>query len=146
MRANLPVLSAVTGAGLLILAGTAGVSAWAGPAVAGTATLLRTGAVAGILPGTVRTIAGGIGGPARATSVGLRPCGLSMGAGLLYVSEGTTIRRLNPVSDWLSNVAGVGVKGFAADGTPALSAELGGAAGAGVCGVAVDRWGTLLCS
>lgn len=96
-------------------------------------------------PGTVRTIAGGIGGPARATSVGLTPCGVAFGAGSLYVSEGTTIRRVNPVSDWLSNVAGVGTEGFAADGTPALSAQLGGDARAGlVCGVAVDRWGNTI--
>ncbi len=97
--------------------------------------------VAAIPPGTVRTIAGGIGGPARATSVGFRPCGVAFGAGFLYVSEGTAIRRVNPVSDWLTNVAGVGTEGFAADGTPALSAQLGGDAEVGACGVAVDRWG-----
>src|SRR5260370_13365455 len=79
-----------------------------GSSAAGGATLPRTGMVAAIPPGTVRTIAGGIGGPARATSVGFRPCGVAFGAGFLYVSDGTAIRRVNPVSDWLTHVAGRG--------------------------------------
>src|SRR5580658_6027686 len=142
MRADLlRVFSVVTVVGALTLAGAAGGGAGVALGAAGTATSLTTGAIASVPPGTVETIAGGIGGPARATSVGLTPCGLAFEAGFLYVSEGTSIRRVNPVSDWLANVAGVGTEGFAADGTPALSAQLGGDAESGDCGVSVDRWG-----
>jgi len=90
---------------------------------------------------TVATVAGGIGGPALATKISLSPCQVTFHSGQLYVTEGTAVRRITTSDDHLANVAGVGVEGFAPDGTPALSAQLGNA-----CGIAVDRSGNTVFS
>jgi len=98
--------------GLTILSLAAPVAA--APAAARTATQ----------PGIVTTIAGGIGGPAAATTIGIQADEVAFGAGQLYVSDRLTIRRVAPSSDWLTNVAGVGLAGFSPDGTAALGASL----------------------
>ena len=47
--------------------------------------------------GVIRTVAGGVGGPARATRVGLASaCGVSFAGGYLYVADGSTVRRVSP--------------------------------------------------
>ena len=60
----------------LAAAGTAGVGASAGAAVA-----------APPVAGTISTVAGGVGGPARATNVPItNACGVSVANGLLYIA------------------------------------------------------------
>ena len=97
-------------------------------------------------PGTISTIAGGVGGPGRATAIGLyRPCGLALAAGRSVIGQSTMVRMVDPATDRLTTLAGVGLERqfgdglFSPDGTPAIAAELDGA-----CGVAVDSGGVAL--
>ena len=93
---------------------------------------------------TISTIAGGAGGPGKATTVSLSdsevgPCGLAAGNGALYVGDWTTVRRISP-EDRLTTPAGFGgVGGSYGVGVPAAGAALGLA-----CGVAIDSSGNLL--
>ncbi len=95
-------------------------------------------------PGTIRTIAGGPGGPARATGVALyRPCALTYANGFLYETDGgplgdQQIRKISTKTDQLVTVA----EPVAAiqDGAP------DNAIGGRVCGVAVDHSGNVLFS
>jgi len=60
--------------------------------------------------GVITTVAGGVGGPARATGVGLASaCGVSFAGGYLYVADGSTVRRVSQHKDWLTTPAGTGV-------------------------------------
>lgn len=61
-----------------------------------------------VAPGTISTIAGGVGGPGKATKVALRPCGVVAGGGYLYVNAGNTVRQVNANTDWLTTPAGTG--------------------------------------
>jgi trimeric autotransporter adhesin len=90
-------------------------------------------------PGIVTTVAGGIGGPARATTIGIQGQEIAFGVGQLYVSDRLTIRRVALSSDWLTNVAGVGLAGFSPDGTAALRAVLDRA-----YGFAIDHSGNVV--
>jgi trimeric autotransporter adhesin len=118
-------------AGSLILLAAApalAVGAWAAPVAA-----------AASPPGTVTTIAGGIGAQGPARLIGLDPCNLAFRAGRLYVTDGGTIRQVVPRTDGLTSIAGVRTFGFAPDGTRALSAQLGD-----TCGLAVDSSGNVI--
>jgi hypothetical protein len=93
---------AVTGAG------GADASAGAQPAVAG----------------TISTVAGGVGGPAKATNVPVNdPCGVSVASGLLYIADGPTVRQVDS-TDRLTTPAGTGTIGPLGDGGAAASASL----------------------
>ncbi len=93
-------------------------------------------------PGTISTVAGGVGGPARAGSVSLgqwprTPCGLAPAGGSVYLGTGNTVRKVSQRSDWLTTVAGAADgKG---DGVPAISSALDRA-----CALAVDRAGNIV--
>lgn len=120
---------------------------WAGIAAGGiltgvlvTAALLPAGAatVAGTppAPDTITTFAGGVGGPDPATRVSMEPCGLRYADGALYVGSEGAVRRIDPATGWLTDVAGDGAFGPAADGVRATGAAITGA-----CNLAVDAHG-----
>jgi hypothetical protein len=104
-------------------------------------------AATGAFP-VVNTIAGGVGGPALATSVAMGAItnednGASVAAfsGSDYVSSGEVIWRLNPSNDWLTPVAGIGSTdevGDSSEGAPGLRASLASA------GMGGDSNGNLL--
>jgi hypothetical protein len=59
--------------------------------------------------GTISTVAGGIGGPATGSTVSLSdPAGVTYAGGAVYIASGTTVRKLNPASGYMTNVAGDG--------------------------------------
>src|SRR5215472_12055968 len=96
-------------------------------------------AAAAATSGTITTIGGGVGGPGRASQVSLRrACGVTYGAGSVYVADGE-VRKINPQTDGLTTPADNGSSGpFRGDGDPAAKASLG------ACGVAVDHAGNLV--
>ena len=106
----------------------------------GTARALAHPAIAAKVPGTISTVAGGVGGPGKATKESISACGLAFGPGDLYVSDYSAVRKVNPATDWLTTVAGTGEPGPAGDGGPATKASVGG------CGVALDHAGNVLIS
>jgi trimeric autotransporter adhesin len=87
-------------------------------------------------PGTISTIAGGVGGPAKATRVALRPCGVATGGGYLYVNAGNTVRQVNANADWLTTPAGTGSPAPLGDTGPAAMASLNSD-----CGITRDHFG-----
>jgi hypothetical protein len=111
-------------AALLAVAGGGAVQA-SGQAVSAAAQLSDHTAIAG----TISTVAGGVGGPAKATKVSLFAdsnslCDVSFGAGTVYVGDGDAVRAINPLTDWLVTPAGTGVGGPLGDGGQATRAEL----------------------
>jgi hypothetical protein len=95
--------------------------------------------------GSISTLVGGVGGPAKATSVAMGfessftgPCGVGYGDGHLYVAAGRAIREVAPSTDWLTTPAGTGTLGPLGDGGPA------GRATVDACAVAVDHAGNLV--
>jgi hypothetical protein len=90
--------------------------------------------------GTITTVAGGVGGPAKATTVPIfAPLGVTFGAGRVYIADGAVVRAVNPRHDWLTTPAGTGTS-FApiGDGGPAAAANLY------TYGTAVDGSGNLV--
>ena len=62
----------------------------------------------------ISTLAGGVGGTARATRVGIFvPCGVSYGTGHVYITNPklAQFRSVNPQTDWLTTPAGTGSTG-----------------------------------
>jgi hypothetical protein len=122
--------AAAVAAGLIM---TAAVAGRVGPASAAPRVQTATA-------GDISTIAGGPGGPARATNVSLtRPCGAAFGGGALYVGDSWDVRRIDPSSDQLTTPAGTGFTSPIGTGGPAHSAGLSNA-----CTVAVDHHGDLV--
>jgi hypothetical protein len=102
-------------------------------------------AVAGTRPGHgavvrgISTVAGGLGGPAKATNVAIFPdCHLAFRAGSLYVADDGAVRRVSARTGWLTNLMGTGSVGPLGDGGPATKATVG------ACGVAFDHAGNLV--
>lgn len=88
--------------------------------------------------GVITTVAGGLGGPARASTVALfRPCGVSFGNGRLYIADEPVLRAVNPGTDGLTAAAG-GYFALLGDGGPATHATLD------TCAAAVDHSGNLV--
>src|SRR5262252_7591105 len=87
--------------------------------------------------GIISTVAGGVGGPAQATTVSLSPCGVFFNRGTMYVADGSAVREVNP-SDGLTTPAGTGVSSGPGVGVPAVEANLY------TCGAAVDHVGNLV--
>ena len=122
-------------------------------AVGGVAGGGASAATAAAVPGTITTVAGGVGGPGRATNVPLfDPCGVSVANGLLNIAD-THSNRVRVVAETsgtfygqsmtagdIYTVAGGGTAGVA-NGIPATTATLGFANG-----VAVDPQGNLVIS
>jgi len=93
----------------------------------------------GATAGVISTVAGGVGGPGRATGVDVSfPCGVSFGAGAVYIAGGQTVRRVDPATDWLTTAAGTDAISPVGDGGPATSANVE------TCGTAADHDGNLL--
>jgi NHL repeat len=137
-------LTGLGGAGRLAVATAAVTAAAMVPAAAAATGGHPHGAPAAgraVPPGVIMTIAGGVGGPAKATSVALRAaCGVGFGAGNLFISDGGSVRKVSPVTDALTTPAGTGVdRPFGGDGGPAAQVNL-----AGTCGTALDHSGNLL--
>jgi trimeric autotransporter adhesin len=115
------------------------VLAVAGGAAPGRAGTHVSWSLTSAVAGNISTVAGGVGGPAKATRVALfPPCGVTSGNGNLYVADGGTVRTVNPRTDRLTTPAGTGSTGFLGDGGLAVSASLE------TCGLAVDGFGNLV--
>src|SRR5215472_10829726 len=128
-RHNTPARILLTGAAAaLALAALA-----AGPGRAQAA----PGSRAAPAPGTINTVAGGVGGPGRATTVALSPCGIDFSRGTLYVAGGGTVRKISQ-SDQLTTPAGTGAGGSANLGGPATKADFA------PCAAATDPVGNLV--
>jgi sugar lactone lactonase YvrE len=125
-----------TAAAALAVAALAG----SGPAAAAAHRDGRTATHSGTAPaGTISTVAGGVGGPGKATGVALASaCGATFGAGRLYVADFTAVRAVNPGNDQLTTPAGTGSHGPLADGARATKASVH------TCGMAVDHSGNLV--
>jgi hypothetical protein len=145
-RGGIPVRAARAAGATLVLALLA--SGGTAPAAAQQATARQTaarqaGAVgrgpAAPAPGVISTVAGGVGGPGLATRVDVSfPCGVSFGAGALYIAGGQTVRRVSPATDWLTTSAGTDAISPVGDGGPATAANVE------TCGAATDHDGNLL--
>ena len=93
--------------------------------------------------GVISTVAGNVGGPAKATNVAAPACGLAYAGGAVRIADGPTVRAVNVQTDFLTtpagnNTAGGGAPTLPGDGGPATSGGLIGA-----CGVALDHHGNL---
>jgi trimeric autotransporter adhesin len=90
--------------------------------------------------GAITTVAGGVGGPAKATTIPVYgPLDVTFGAGRVYIAAGAVVRAVNPRHDWLTTPAGTGT--FLppiGDGGPATAANLY------TYGTAVDGSGNLV--
>jgi NHL repeat-containing protein len=96
-------------------------------------------AAAAVPAGTITTVAGGVGGPAKATKVAVSPCGARFAGGSLYVGDIAAIRQISPASDQLTTPAGTGSTTPLGDGGPATQAGLNGS-----CTVVLDPAGNLV--
>src|SRR4029077_13320236 len=92
--------------------------------------------------GAITTVAGGVGGPAAATRVALNfPCGVSYGAGHLYIADTWSVRQVDPATGWLTTPAVTGLAGPFSSGGPATRTNLLGA-----CSATVDEHGNIVVS
>jgi hypothetical protein len=90
--------------------------------------------------GVISTVAGGVGGPATATSVALdNPCGVSYAAGHAYVADGYDVRVVNTTTDALTTPVGTGLYGPLGIGGLAVNS-----AGLGTCSTAADSAGNIV--
>ena len=94
---------------------------------------------AGQAAGVISTVAGGPGGPAKATTLTLfHPCGVRFAGGRGYLVDGAAVYTLSRGTDQLVPVAGSGANG--PGGNRGLAAD----ANFGSCGIAVDGAGNLV--
>jgi hypothetical protein len=113
-----------------------------------------------VTPGTITTIAGGMGGPGPGPELSVDPCAVTFSGGSLYATDLTAdeqffeppavVRQISLATGILRTVAGDGTDVLPAfgrfpqpspDGSPATWADLDAS-----CGVAVDRAGNVLVS
>src|SRR5579859_2182048 len=106
-------------------------------ALASSAAAAPTGARAAATPGTINTVAGGVGGPGKATTVAFFPCGIDFSHGSLYAPDGRSVRKISQ-SDQLTTPVGTGVLGSVTPGEPATKAGLA------PCADATDPAGNLV--
>jgi hypothetical protein len=102
---------------------------------------LRAGPAAA---GVISDVAGGVGGPAKATKVILGgACGVSYAPGGVYVADDSMVRLIQPPTGGLSTPAGIGppfqFTPPLGDGGPAVSAFLNNA-----CGATADHSGNIV--
>ena len=107
----------------------------------------RPGAARSVTPaaaGVISTVAGGVGGPGRATTVALPAadlggaCGVSFHGGSLYVADFTTVRQVSARTDRLTTPAGTGALSPMGNGGPAAKAAVR------TCDMTVDGHGNLV--
>jgi hypothetical protein len=94
---------------------------------------------AAVPAGTIATVAGGVGGPAKATTVAVSPCGARFAGGSLYVGDIAAIRQISPASDQLTTPVGTGSTTPLGDEGPATEAGLNGS-----CTAVLDPAGNLV--
>ena len=128
---------AVAATGLALVSAAA--LAWGGSWAQAGDTGVRPAAVAG----DITTVAGGVGGPGAGTEVSLglgqnALCGISYGAGALYVADSEVVREVSPQTGGLTTPVGTGAAGPLGDGGPAASAALD------TCGATLDHSGNLV--
>jgi hypothetical protein len=99
------------------------------------------GRLAAAAAGVISTFAGGVGGPAKATSVATDPGSVVFGGGYLYDADAAGVRKVSLSTGWLTTVAGTGAFGPLGDGGPAAKAAVGSPGGA-----ALDHSGNLVFS
>jgi hypothetical protein len=136
---NPELISRHTGSGRILFTGAAAVLALgtalaSGPGRAAAAPQDTTATA----PGTIATVAGGVGGPGKATKVALAPCGVARQGGTLYVADGPAVRRI-AANDQLTTPAGTGARIGPAD-----SGGLATGSNLDTCAVALDGAGNLL--
>jgi len=120
------LLAGTTAALALALALPGGAGAATAPAGARAATA-----------GTISTVAGGAGGPGKATTVAMVPCDVSVHGGGIYVAD-RAVRNIS-ASGQLTTLAGTGVfDGPPAAGGPATGADIAS------CGAVADHAGNLV--
>jgi hypothetical protein len=114
-------------------------------ALGGTAPPAAPARRGGPAPGTITTVAGGVGGPGPATGLPIATCPISVAGGALYAGDGAVIRRIDTRTGSLTTPAGDGTNGARGSGGPATDAELSGG-GFAQCGTAatLDAAGNLL--
>ena len=105
--------------------------------------LMSAGAVAPHAPSPVAsgisTVAGAVGGPAKATNVAIFPdCHLAFRAGFLYVAHNGVVRTVSLRTGWLTNPVGTGSIAPLGDGGLATRAAVR------ACGAAFDHSGNLV--
>ena len=121
-----------------VAAGVLAVGAGQASAAPGLRAAARPGAASPA--GTITTVAGGVGGPAKATTVPVYgPLGVTFGAGHVYIAAGTVVRAVNPRHDWLTTPAGTGTPY-----PPIGNGGLATAANLYTFGTAVDGSGNLV--
>jgi trimeric autotransporter adhesin len=116
--------------------------ALAAAGLAGPAGAARAGAgvpPGGSVPGSISTVAGGVGGPGPATSVAIGPCGVRWADGSLYIGDGSTVRRVSTATGALTTVAGDNAAGPADASGAAVGSAISQA-----CGTVLDRSGNLV--
>jgi len=138
------LLRHTAGRGAIVLAATGALAAVGVPAaVALPAAPARPGdahaAAAPQAAWTISTVAGSVGGPAKATKVAVSSCGLADRGGQVRIAGGTSVRTVSARTGWLTTAAGNNAAGPLGDGGPASAASLRAA-----CGVALDHAGNLL--
>jgi hypothetical protein len=91
-------------------------------------------------------VAGGVGGPAKATKVGVSPLGVAFAGGSLYIADALSVRKVSPATDGLTTPAGSGASALSATGGAGPLGNGGRATKAALApsGVAVDRSGNLV--
>ena len=138
------LLRHAAGRGAIVLAATGALAAAGVPAaVALPAAPARPGDAHAAAPPqaawTISTVAGNVGGPAKATKVAVSSCGLADRGGQVRIAGGTSVRTVSARTGWLTTAAGNNAAGPLGDGGPASAASLRAA-----CGVALDHAGNLL--
>src|SRR5215467_1921577 len=135
-RAVAAVAALVTVAGLAGAGRAQAAQDHAGPGLARSAPLAAAGVIS--------TVAGGVGGPGRATTVALPAadlpgdCGVSFHGGSLYVADFSTVREVSAQTDRLTTPAGTGALSPMANGGPAAKAAVR------TCDMTVDGHGNLV--
>src|SRR6266705_630513 len=118
-----------------VIVATTAIALLAPAGAAGSASASAAASTAGV----ISTVAGGVGGPARASRVALAPCGVSFGAGHLYIAASSVVRQVSPGTDRLTTPAGT-----AGDGGPLGDGRRATRASLSACGVTVDHSGNLV--
>ena len=96
-------------------------------------------AAAAVPSGTITTVAGGVGGPAKATTVAVSPCGARFAGGSLYVGDIAAVRQISLASGQLTTPVGTGSTTPLGDAGPATQASLNGS-----CTAVLDPAGNLV--